>query len=333
MPASVPSMTPRKLERYLKRFGRANVLVVGDVILDHYIWGHVHRVSPEAPVPVVHVKSESLSLGGAANVFKNLISLGGQADLCGVIGTDESGRSFLQELASYRRNRGGIAIDAKRPTTRKTRIIAHNQQIVRYDVEEPELLSPSIERKILRYVGSRLPEVTCLVISDYDKGVITPSLMTHLRSLAASHGVPIVVDPKVKHFEYYSDVTVITPNHVEAYQAAGLLATSNHPIDEVGPLLRKRLNCKAVLVTRGEHGMSLFEENQAHWHIPAMARQVYDVTGAGDTVVSTLALAISAGASIREAAVLANRAAGVVVGLLGTASVTPTQLKEALNHA
>jgi D-beta-D-heptose 7-phosphate kinase/D-beta-D-heptose 1-phosphate adenosyltransferase len=326
-------MTSRKLERYLKRFRLANVLVVGDLILDHYIWGQVHRVSPEAPVPVVHVKSESLSLGGAANVFKNLISLGGQADLCGVIGTDESGRSFLQELATYRRNRGGIAIDAERPTTRKTRIIAHNQQIVRYDVEEPEPLSPSIERKILRYMGSRLPEVTCLVISDYDKGVITPSLMTHLRSLAARHGVPIVVDPKVKHFEYYSDVTVITPNHVEAYQSAGLMANSNHPIDEVGPLLRKRLNCKAVLVTRGEHGMSLFEENQAHWHIPAMARQVYDVTGAGDTVVSTLALAISVGASIREAAVLANQAAGVVVGLLGTASVTPAQLKEALNHA
>ena len=326
-------MTPRKLERYLKRFSRANVLVVGDLILDHYIWGQVHRVSPEAPVPVVHVKSETLSLGGAANVFKNLISLGGQADLCGVIGTDESGRSFLKELSRYRRNRGGIVMDAERPTTRKTRIIAHNQQIVRYDVEEPELLSSAIERKILRYVGSRLPEVTCLVISDYDKGVVTPSLMTHLRALATRHGVPIVVDPKVKHFEYYSDVTVITPNHVEAYQAAGLMANSNHPINEVGPLLRKRLNCKAVLVTRGEHGMSLFEENQDHWHIPAMARQVYDVTGAGDTVVSTLALAISVGASIKEAAVLANRAAGVVVGMLGTASVTPPQLKDALSHA
>jgi D-beta-D-heptose 7-phosphate kinase/D-beta-D-heptose 1-phosphate adenosyltransferase len=326
-------MTPQKLERYLKRFERANVLVVGDMILDHYIWGQVHRVSPEAPVPVVHVSSESLSLGGAANVFKNVISLGGQADLCGVIGADESGRSFLKELAGFRPNRGGVTMDAKRPTTRKTRIIAHNQQIVRYDIEEPELLSPSIEKKILRYVRTRLPEVTCLVISDYDKGVITPSLMTHLRSLAARHRVPIVVDPKVKHFEYYSDVTVITPNHVEAYQAAGLRANSNHPIDEVGPLLRKRLNCKAVLVTRGEHGMSLFEENQAHWHIPAMARQVYDVTGAGDTVVSTLALAISAGANIKEAAVLANRAAGVVVGMLGTASVTPIQLKDALYHA
>ena len=326
-------MTPKKLERYLKFFSRAHVLVVGDLILDHYIWGQVHRVSPEAPVPVVHVKSESHSLGGAANVFKNLISLGGKADLCGVIGTDESGRSFLKEIATFRGNRRGIVIDSHRPTTRKTRVIAHNQQIVRYDVEEPELLSPSIERKILRFVRTRLPQVTCLVVSDYDKGVITPSLMTHLRLLATEQGIPIVVDPKVKHFEYYSDVTVITPNHVEAFQAAGLMANSNHPIEEVGPLLRKRLNCKAVLVTRGEHGMSLFEEHQAHWHIPAMARQVYDVTGAGDTVVSTLALALSVGASIKEAAVLANRAAGVVVGMLGTASVTPAQLREALTHA
>ena len=326
-------MTPRKLEQYLKRFHRANVLVVGDLILDHYIWGQVHRVSPEAPVPVVHVKSESLSLGGAANVFKNLISLGGKADLCGVIGTDESGRSFLKELGKFKRNRGGIVLDNERPTTRKSRIIAHNQQIVRYDVEEPGLLPSSIERKILRYVGSRLPEVTCLVISDYDKGVITPSLMTHLHSLAKKHRVPIVVDPKVKHFEYYSDVTVITPNHVEAYQAAGLIHNRDHPIEEVGALLRKRLNCQAVLITRGEQGMSLFENNQPHWQIPAMAKQVYDVTGAGDTVISTLALALSVGAPIREASVLANKAAGVVVGMLGTANLTPTQLKEALHHA
>lgn len=325
-------MTPRKLEQYLNRFPHARVLVAGDLILDHYIWGTVNRVSPEAPVPVVHVESESLSLGGAANVFKNLISLGGQADLCGVIGSDESGRSFLNEFAGHRRSQRGIVIDAQRPTTRKTRIIAHNQQIVRFDVEDPELLSPSLEQKILRYVRSRLTEVTCLVVSDYDKGVVTPSLMTHLRQLAARHEVPIVVDPKVKHFDYYSDVTIITPNHLEAYQAAGLTATSVHPIDEVGPLLRKRLNCQAVLITRGEHGMSLFEDNQKHWHIPAVARQVYDVTGAGDTVVSTLALALSVGASIREAAVLANRAAGVVVGMLGTASVTPAQLKEALYH-
>ena len=182
-------------------------------------------------------------------------------------------------------------------------------------------------------MGSRLSEVTCLIISDYDKGVLSPSLMTNLRQLAGNHGVPIVVDPKVKHFDYYSDVTVITPNHVEAYQAAGLGTTSDHPIDEVGSLLRKRLNCQAVLVTRGEQGMSLFEENQENWHIPAMARQVYDVTGAGDTVVSTLALAISTGATLQEAAVLANQAAGIVVGMVGTATVSPAQLKEALHHA
>ena len=326
-------MRTQKLERYLHRFAQARVLVVGDLILDHYIWGRVHRVSPEAPVPVVHVESESLQLGGAANVFKNVVSLGGQADLCGVIGSDEGGHSLLKELGSYRRSRGGVIIDSDRPTTRKTRIVAHNQQIVRFDVEQRASLSPSVERKIVRYVTSRLSEVTCLIISDYAKGVVTASLMTHLRRLASSYKVPMVVDPKIEHVQNYSGATVITPNHLEAYQAAGLTANMERPIDEVGPLLQQRLNCEAVLITRGEEGMSLFEGKKKHLHIPAVARQVYDVTGAGDTVVSTLALAMSTGAPIRDAAALANHAAGVVVGMVGTASVTRAQLKEALTHA
>ena len=326
-------MTTRKFERYLQRFAQARVLVVGDLILDHYIWGRVHRVSPEAPVPVVHVESESLHLGGAANVYKNLVSLGGKADLCGVVGTDESGRSLLKELASYQRSQGGIVIDPGRPTTRKTRIVAHNQQIVRYDVEERGDLPSSSERKILRYVLSHLAEISCLVVSDYAKGVVTHSLMTELCKLASKQRVPIVVDPKVEHFPYYDGVTVITPNHLEAYQAAGVFAEDHRPIEDVGHHIRKKLECDAVLITRGEQGMSLFEGNGASWHIPAMARQVYDVTGAGDTVVSTLALAISSGASIRDAAVLANCAAGIVVGMVGTASVTQAQLGEALRHA
>ena len=326
-------MRTQKLERYLHRFAQARVLVVGDLILDHYIWGNVHRVSPEAPVPVVHVESESLQLGGAANVYKNVLSLGGQADLCGVIGSDDAGHSLLKELGSSRRSRGGIVIDSERPTTRKTRVVAHNQQIVRFDVEQRTSHSPTVERKIVRYVSSRLSQVTCLIISDYAKGVITASLMNHLRHLASSHGVPIVVDPKIEHFPYYSGATVITPNHLEAYQAAGLAAHREHPIDEVGPLLQQRLNCEAVLITRGEEGMSLFEGRKKRLHIPAVARQVYDVTGAGDTVVSTLALAMSSGAPLRDAAALANHAAGVVVGMVGTASVTQAQLKEALTHA
>ena len=326
-------MKTQKLERYLHRFAQARVLVIGDLILDHYIWGKVHRVSPEAPVPVVHVESESLQLGGAANVFKNVVSLGGQADLCGVIGSDEGGQALLKELGSHRRSRGGVVIDSDRPTTRKTRIVAHNQQIVRFDVEQRTSLSPTVERKIVRYVTSRLSEVTCLIISDYAKGVVTPSLMAHLRRLTSRYNVPMVIDPKIEHVSYYSGATVVTPNHLEAYQVAGLTPNMEHPIDEVGPILQQRLNSEAVLITRGEAGMSLFESQRKPLHIPAVARQVYDVTGAGDTVVSTLALAMSTGAPLRDAAALANHAAGIVVGMVGTASVTRAQLKDALTHA
>ncbi|MGB0910618.1 MAG: D-glycero-beta-D-manno-heptose-7-phosphate kinase [Nitrospirales bacterium] len=323
----------KKFEQYIQRFSRANILVLGDLILDHYIWGKVNRVSPEAPVPVVHVESESLCLGGAANVYRNVVSLGGQADLCGVVGSDEGGHALLKALGVFRRSRGGVVIDASRPTTRKTRVIAHNQQIVRFDVEQQSDLSSSTERKVLRYVLSRLSEISCLVISDYAKGVVTPSLMASLSEAAASHHVPIIVDPKVEHFPHYHGVTAITPNHVEAYEAAGIDEHSDCSIDEIGEMLQKKIHCQAVLITRGEQGMSLYDGKKKVFHIPSRARQVFDVTGAGDTVVSTLSLAISTGASFRDAAFLANQAAGVVVGMVGTASVTQDQLKKALRNA
>ncbi len=323
----------KKLEKYIQRFSRAKVLVLGDLILDHFIWGKVNRVSPEAPVPVVHVDSESLCLGGAANVYRNVVSLGGQADLCGVIGSDEGGHALLKALGVFRRGRGGVVIDASRPTTRKTRVIAHNQQIVRFDVEQQNNLSLATERKVLRYVISRLPEISCLVISDYAKGVITASLMEGLSAVASRHHVPIIVDPKVEHFSHYHGVTAITPNHVEAYQAAGAIGSTEQPIDEIGQRLLKKIRCQAVLITRGELGMSLYEGKKKGLHIPSKARQVFDVTGAGDTVVSTMSLAMSTGASFRDAAFLANQAAGVVVGMVGTASVTQDQLKKALRNA
>ena len=320
------------LQPYIQRFSQASVLVLGDLILDHYVWGRVSRISPEAPVPVVHVESESLKLGGAANVFNNILALGGQADLCGVIGSDESGRLLLKELGGRRQGRGGVIIDHERPTTRKTRVVAHNQQIVRYDVERREELKETLQRRILRYVESRLKEQSCLVISDNAKGVVTASLMAELTRMAGRQSIPIVVDPKVEHFSYYKGVTVITPNHLEATQAAGVHGDDDHTINEAGAILRQRLGCQTVLITRGEKGMSLYEGNGLHWHIPTRARQVYDVTGAGDTVVGTLALALSTGASMREAAVLANQAAGVVVGMIGTATVTAAQLSDALEH-
>ncbi len=317
------------LRQYIDRFSQASVLVIGDLILDHYVWGRVSRISPEAPVPVVHVESESLKPGGAANVFSNILAMGGRADLCGVIGSDESGRMLLKELGSKRHGRGGVVIDPDRPTTRKTRVIAHNQQIVRYDVERRGELKPALQRRILRYVESRLRELSCLVVSDYAKGVVTATLMAELTRLAVLRRIPIIVDPKVEHFSYYKGVTVVTPNHLEAAQAAGVHGDDDLTINQAGALIRQRLGCQSVLITRGERGMSLYEANGAYRHIPTRARQVYDVTGAGDTVIGTLALALSTGASMSDAAVIANQAAGIVVGMVGTATVTSQQLVEA----
>lgn len=324
--------SPQTLRQYVQRFPQASVLVVGDLILDHYVMGKVSRISPEAPVPVVHVESESLRLGGAANVFNNILALGGKADLCGVIGADESGRLLMKELGSKRSGRGGVVIDHDRPTTRKSRVIAHHQQIVRYDVEGRHELKAALQRRILQYVESRLRELTCVVVSDYAKGVISASLMSELTRLAALRKVPVIVDPKVEHFGYYKGVTVITPNHLEATQASGVHGDDDQTINEAGAVIRQRLGCQSVLITRGEKGMSLFEADGASWHLPTQARQVYDVTGAGDTVIGTLALALSTGASMKNGAILANHAAGIVVGMVGTATVSPEQLSEALGH-
>lgn len=322
----------RALRHYVRRFPQASILVVGDLILDHYVMGNVSRISPEAPVPVVHVESESLRLGGAANVFNNILALGGKADLCGVIGADESGRLLMKELGSRRSGRGGVVIDHDRPTTRKSRVIAHNQQIVRYDIEGRQELTVTLRRRMLRYVESRLRELSCIVISDYAKGVVSAPLMSDIIRLAALRKVPVVVDPKVEHFGYYKGVSVITPNHLEATQASGLHGNDDQTINEAGAMIRQRLGCQSVLITRGEKGMSLYEGDGASWHLPTQARQVYDVTGAGDTVIGTLALALSAGASMKDSAILANHAAGIVVGMVGTATVSPEQLSEALGN-
>ena len=320
------------LGAYLHRFHRGHVLVIGDVMLDHYIWGAVSRISPEAPVPVVHVERESVQLGGAANVYNNVLSLGGQAEVCGVIGKDETGKALLKALGLLHRRHPGIIVDHARPTTRKTRIVAHSQQVVRYDIEQRQPISVQATSRILKHVQSRLDSISCIVISDYAKGVITASLMAQVGRLAQNQNLPLIIDPKVEHMSCYAGATILTPNHMEAQQAAGVSGQTHHAIHDIGHALRQQLGCEAVLVTRGEQGMSLCERSGSSWHIPAMARQVYDVTGAGDTVVSTLALAMSVGATIQEASLLANHAAGVVVGLVGTASITKAQLKEAIQH-
>jgi rfaE bifunctional protein kinase chain/domain len=330
--SAVPAISSRKLRQYFQGFSRARILVLGDLILDHFVWGKVHRVSPEAPVPVVHVDSESYRMGGAANVYHNILTLGGKAELCGVVGADPVGKQFLADIRQSSQFSPGILVDPGRPTIKKTRVIAHNQQIVRFDVEQCHNISPKLTQKMIRHLAARLPEVSCLVISDYAKGLITRELMETIQHLATRHGIPIVVDPKVEHMAFYEGVTILTPNHLEAKQAAGFHHNQDIPVDQIGISLVKRLGCQAVVITRGEEGMSIFEQSGQSWTIPAVARQVYDVTGAGDTVVSTLALALSAKAPLPDAAVLANQAAGIVVGMVGTATVTRAQLQEVLNH-
>lgn len=325
-------MKAEALRAYIKKFRTGKILVVGDLILDQYIWGQVSRISPEAPVPVVTVSSETIQLGGAANVSNNIRSLGGQVDLCGVVGTDEGGRQFMEILDRQGIGCDGILTDQSRPTTRKTRVVAHNQQLVRFDTEKADAISGVLEARIGRYVAACIRSASALVVSDYAKGVVTTRVMTDLTDLAHRHGIPVIVDPKVAHIGRYKGVTVITPNHLEAVQAAGLHGDNEATLLEAGRQLHQRLSCQAVLITRGERGMSLIEGVGKVTHIPTVARQVFDVTGAGDTVVAVLALALSAGASMRQAAILANHAAGIVVGMVGTGTVTAAQLDEALLH-
>lgn len=327
-----PTITPTRLERYLRRFSSGNVLVLGDLMLDRYIWGATTRLSPEAPVPVLHVERESLQPGGAANVYNNILSLGGQALLCGVIGADDAGQALIGALRLHQHHRPGILVDPTRPTTQKTRVVAHRQHVVRYDIEQCHDVPHTCTRSMMRYIETHLQSLSCIVVSDYCKGVITSSLMAGLAPLARTHRVPVLVDPKVAHMPYYQGVTIITPNHLEAEQAAGRTARDDASIHDIGHHLRTQLGCDAVLVTRGEQGISLCEATGQSWHIRARAREVYDVTGAGDTLVGTLALAISAGASIRESAMIANHAAGVAVGMLGTAAITIMQLREAMRR-
>ncbi len=315
-----------RLVRYFKKFEKLRLLVVGDVMLDHYIWGWVDRISPEAPVPVVAVSNESIHLGGAANVAQNILSLGGRVELCGVIGRDDYGRRVLRELKRLKIGTDGIVTDPDRPTTKKTRVIAHHQQVVRFDREQRQAVPEKIRQAILRFVGRRIRRVDGVVISDYAKGVISAELMRELIGLAHQNGVRIIVDPKVSHMPYYKGVHLITPNTAEALGAAGVGKGSDADLMRAGRILLERLGCEAVLITRGEHGMSLFEKNGKVTHIPTVAREVYDVTGAGDTVIATMAMGLCADAPMRDAAVLANCAAGIVVGIIGTATVPRVQL-------
>ena len=305
-------------------------MVIGDVILDRYLWGVATRVSPEAPVLVVDVEREELRLGGAANVAQNVRALGAIPVLIGVVGLDPAARSLKQELLAREVDSdGGIVSDEGRRTTLKTRIIAHHQQVLRADEETREALAPETVEELWRRVERALPEADAVLVSDYGKGVVSTALLDRLLPELTRRRIPSAVDPKEEHFGRYRGVSVITPNLAEAAQAWGRRIRTADDLMEAGFGLRQKLEAGAVLITRGEEGMSLFTAD-GHTHFPTRARRVFDVTGAGDTVVATIAVALAARAPLPEACVLANHAAGLVVAELGTAAASAAMLVDSL---
>lgn len=321
-------------QRYLdliRAFRGVKIMIVGDFILDQFIWGTVERISPEAPVPVVHVREEQFRLGGALNVAHNIHTLFGNVVPCGVLGRDRDGRMLRRVIHREGIDTGGIIYEDARPTTVKTRVIAHSQQVVRFDREKTESISTEAQEGILKFVEDRIRGMDAVVIEDYGKGVIESALLKKLIKAARQVQKPVLVDPKEKHFSYYPGITTMTPNRKEAFAGAeALRIRHNGSLEALGKGLLKRLRCDSVLITLGEDGMALFENSGAMTHIPTAAREIFDVSGAGDTVISVLALALGAGAKTKEAAVLANLAAGIVVGKLGTATVSPDELSDAV---
>lgn len=313
----------------IKRFKGKNILVIGDLILDHYIWGRVERISPEAPVPVVDVIRETFMTGGAANVAHNVMAMGGRATLVGVAGKDRAGEALVAMLQQEGVNCGGVFNEA-RPTTVKTRVIAHNQQVVRFDREDKNPLGSRVLREIGRYIDSNFSAMDAVIISDYNKGMITQELVRNIARKARALDVFVAVDPKIGHFDFYKGVALITPNVIEASSGSGVEITDDASLEKAGRRLLRRLKCKAVLITRGEQGMSLFQDDSVI-HIPTVARKVFDVTGAGDTVIAAFTVAHAAGASMEEASVLANHAAGVVVAEVGTAVATSGQIMQSFS--
>ncbi len=317
--------------KIVDRFSKTKILVIGDIIVDHFVWGKVSRLSPEAPVPIVEVSKESFVPGGSGNVAHNIAALKGQVFLCGVIGHDLVGSQIVELINDLGVDTNGVFTDAGIPTIQKTRIIANIQQIVRIDREDRESKDKTIITRGQQYLKETIPQVDAIIISDYGKGMISVPLLKETIKLAHRYNKVITVDPKVEHFLKYKGVTCITPNHLEAAQGIHYPVPRDQAETEMlGEKIIKKLHCQSLLITQGEKGMTLFEQGKRSLHIPTMAREVFDVTGAGDTVISTLTLALAAGADLKQAAYIANHAAGIVVAKVGTATCSPEELKENL---
>jgi D-beta-D-heptose 7-phosphate kinase/D-beta-D-heptose 1-phosphate adenosyltransferase len=317
---------PEILIEAVRRFRRKKILVLGDVMLDRFIWGAVSRISPEAPVPVVEIQKESVCLGGAANVAANIRSLGGVPVPVCVLGNDLEGKRMRDEFRALGASTRGLIVDAGRATSVKTRIIAHHQQVCRTDREDRTPLSADVYRRVISQFHSSIASADAVVISDYAKGLISPALLRDILPLSRASGKIVCVDPKLKNLAAYRPATVITPNTLETERASGIAITSTRDLLRAGRKILRDTGVPHLLITRGEQGMALFDGDQPVKYIPTLAREVFDVTGAGDTVISTLALGLVAGLAVLESAILSNIAAGIVVGKLGTASVTPDEL-------
>ena len=322
-------LTPTRARELVSRFGGVRVLIVGDVMVDRFIAGRVTRISPEAPVPVVHFQSEHRRLGGAANVAHNVTALGGRASLVGVVGADAAAEALRGQLAAAGIE-ADLVEDRDRVTTEKVRIVTErHQQVARIDYERDHDVAGGIEAAIVDRASQRAAGADALLVSDYLKGAVTRSVVDGLlRSAKASAGrpaIPLIVDPKIPHLSCYAGATLVTPNHQEAEAATHLRIRTDDEARAAGREFRRRASCAAALITRGEHGMWLSADGE-EGSVAANAREVADVTGAGDTVVATLALALAAGATLSEAATLANHAAGIVVGKFGPATVGADEL-------
>ena len=315
-----------KLKELIKNFKDAKVLVVGDLILDEFMWGEVSRISPEAPVPVVWVKNESFMPGGASNVANNIRSLGAGVYLVGVIGDDDRGAILKGELEQKGINTDGVFVDPSRPTTLKTRVVAHHQQVVRIDKEKIDHIGGNMISKIIAYIENIMKDIDAVIIEDYGKGVITPLLLSKIVPAAKASRKIIAVDPKEEHFKYYRGISVITPNNHEAAKAVGFEIKDETTLKKAGQVLLDKIKCKIALITLGENGMAVFQKGKPMTHIPTVAQEVFDVSGAGDTVIASYTLSLASGLDPIQSAYIANYAAGIVVGKVGIAVVTPEEL-------
>lgn len=308
-----------------------NIVVLGDVMLDEFVWGDVTRISPEGPVPVVDVRRESVHLGGAANVLANLVALGARGSVVGVVGNDRAGEqlhSKLNEISSD--SADGLVVVESRPTTTKTRIVAHSQLVVRADRELRTRVDAATEERIIGRLKPMLEDADALVVSDYDKGAVTARILETILPVAYER-VPVLIDPKLRNFSSYTPATLVTPNHHEALRMSQTEEDSDEGLLLAADLIRQKLRCDAVLITRGDRGMMLLEHDGPPVYVETAAREVYDVTGAGDTVIAALASSLAVGTSMVEAAVFANHAAGIVVGKVGTATAGADELMRTFN--